>query len=298
MASFSRDHPYILVSIAICLSSLILPTLGTSVASQAYTPVQVKCPTGSLVRSAPGLSPEEASYISTRKSSVLPSAWSSYLANVEAYSSSHAVTIPDYVHQLLGGGEVPDGMTVGMAVSGGGYRAAIVGGGIMNAFDGRNTSSVQAGTGGLLQGVSYMSGLSGGGWLVSALTQAGFPTFPDLAFGMESDNSAGETSTYGGFLAQYGFIDASSNLLREADYLANIVAEISGKKAAGFSVTMTDLWARVLARHFVSGTSNANFFKYDSKHGAGSLWSNAAKSSVLFSPESIFVISRDVCLYL
>ncbi|KAI9602111.1 hypothetical protein KEM48_000138 [Puccinia striiformis f. sp. tritici PST-130] len=55
---------------------------------------------------------------------------------------------------------------VSIAVGGGAYRGAIFAAGIMNAMDGRNASSVQAGTGGLLQIADYITGLSGSAWLV------------------------------------------------------------------------------------------------------------------------------------
>lgn len=75
------------------------------------------------------------------------------------------------------------GPTVGLAVSGGGYRAALVGAGTFNAFDQRNNSAVQAGTGGVLQLASYMTGLSGGSWFVSSLAVNNIPPIQDLVLG-------------------------------------------------------------------------------------------------------------------
>lgn len=269
------------------LSAAALPTVAQAIASDAYTPIKVQCPEGSLVRSAgtgsQTLSAAEAAYISERESTILPSAWSTYLTTVKTYAAAHKLDVPTYVQQLLGGKEVPQDMRVGMAVSGGGYRAAVVGGGIMHAFDGRNVTSVHAGTGGLLQGVSYLSGLSGGGWLVSSLTQTGFPTVPDLIWGTNTDHSKGDTGTYGGFLAQFGFVEPSSNVITDGKYALRTIEETDGKKAAGFNITMTDWWARVLARHFINGTSAEDFFDYDIKHGAGTLWSDAPKQCVLIT---------------
>jgi lysophospholipase len=50
---------------------------------------------------------------------------------------------------------------VGIAVSGGGYRAAQYGAGVLSALDARNDSAKAAGTGGVLQVASYISALSG-----------------------------------------------------------------------------------------------------------------------------------------
>lgn len=75
------------------------------------------------------------------------------------------------------------GPTVGIAVSGGGFRAALVGAGIFNAFDQRNKTAVKAGTGGILQLASYMTGLSGGAWFVSSLAINSHPSMHDLILG-------------------------------------------------------------------------------------------------------------------
>jgi lysophospholipase len=277
---FAMDRSNRWLHLVTFVSSITLPALARSAASDAYTPIPASCP-ATLVRSASSgpsyLSPQEVEYISGRQS-VLPGAWSTYLANVNAHASAHDVHLPDYVQQLLGGKQVADGMTLGVAVSGGGYRAAITGGGILNALDARNSTSAQAGTGGLLQGASYISGLSGGSWLISGLTEANFPPIHDFMFGTSSDSSAGESSNYGGILSQYGYIDASSNPIIAGQYISTVVTETSGKQAAGFPVTFTDVWARSVSRHWVNGTTSSNFFNTDVKHGAGQLWSNAVNT--------------------
>lgn len=263
------------------LSSVTLPVLGQTAASLAYTPVSTHCsslPIRSAGTTQQSLHSGEASYISTRNSAVLPQAWSAYYNTVSAHAKAHSITLPSYVHQFLAGGSVPAQMSVGIAVSGGGYRAATFGAGVMNAFDGRNQTSVTAGTGGLLQGLSYMAGLSGGSWLVSSLSQANFPTIPHLLFGTGAHDTSGDTTTFdGGWLASYGFIEATINPFTEGDYIAELVDEIKGKKAAGFNVTITDLWSRILARHFVNGTTDSNFFNDNIEHGAGYLWSDVMR---------------------
>lgn len=50
---------------------------------------------------------------------------------------------------------------VGIAFSGGGFRSAQYAAGVTSALDTRNSSAKAAGTGGLLQVASYISGLSG-----------------------------------------------------------------------------------------------------------------------------------------
>lgn len=265
-----------------CLALVALPVLTQQAASIAYTPVKVQCPPGTLVRSAgttsQRLSAQETAYIGARTSQVLPAAWSSYLSNLKNYAATQRLPLPTYAQTLLGGGGVPKGLTLGIAVSGGGYRAAVVGGGILNALDVRNGTSALAGTGGLLQGATYLSGLSGGAWLVSSLTQAGFPLIQNHIFGRYSSNSSGENDDYGGFLAQYDFIDPSGNSIIDAEYLFEVVEETLGKSSAGLEVTFTDVWARVLSRHFANGTNSNNFFNSSVKHGAGLLWSDVTST--------------------
>lgn len=51
----------------------------------------------------------------------------------------------------------------GLAISGGGSQSGMTGLGIFQAFDDRYEPAVKAGSGGLVQCLSYLSGLSGGG---------------------------------------------------------------------------------------------------------------------------------------
>ncbi|KAH7887262.1 lysophospholipase catalytic domain-containing protein [Phlebopus sp. FC_14] len=265
-------------------SWLILLSLQTwlasaqSIASQAYTPIAGPCPAGfSLVRMA-GSSPEnqtlsssEASYIQSRRSQVLPQSWKTYLANVQATN----VTLPDYVSSILGGSssQTPN---LGIAMSGGGYRAALFGAGVLNALDGRNGTSNAVGTGGLLQAATYLSGLSGGSWLLTSLAQANFPTVQDLALGPSNPTVA--NNSWGGWNAQYNIGTPSDNPVTDTEYLTDLVDEIKGKYDAGYAVTLADFWARALARHFVNGTFSANFFDESYTHGAGILWSDVANT--------------------
>lgn len=128
------------VSSAVVFVTFFLAFTGLSRAQSAatvpYTPSFGPCPADfSLVRLAgssaqsQSLSKGESDYISARKSQVLPGAWKSYLANVQATGA----TLPSYISDILGGNskETP---TLGIAQSGGGLRAAIVGAGKLKRF--------------------------------------------------------------------------------------------------------------------------------------------------------------------
>ena len=148
----------------------------------------------------------------------------------------------------------------------------------MNALDARNTSSAQIGSGGLLQAASYLSGLSGGAWLVTSAVQAGLPVMEEVAFGVpdaESQNPKG----FGGWNAQFDLIAPTLNPIEEIEFADDIISEIQGKNDAGFPVTITDAWARLLARHFTNGTFADDFLdECASLHGAGELLSGIANT--------------------
>lgn len=241
-------------------------------ASIANTPKIGKCPSGfSLVRKAgppskQRLSPSELAYIQARKSDVLPNAWRAYLANVQ---NTH-VSLPHYVSTILSG-RCSNSPNLGIAMSGGGYRAAIFGAGVLNALDGRNSSAISTGTGGLLQSATYLTGLSGSSWLLSSFIQANFPPFQELIFGSNS------TDGYAGWQTQFGLVSPTNDSTQNQEFITELMVEVKGKHDAGFPVTIADVWARALARHFVNGTSAANFFDDSSMHGAGVTFSGLAE---------------------
>lgn len=77
---------------------------------------------------------------------------------------------------------------IGIAISGGGYRALMNGAGAFAAFDNRTSNSTAQGhLGGILQATTYISGLSGGSWLVGSLYMQNFPTIQDVLTENSSD---------------------------------------------------------------------------------------------------------------
>ncbi|THH29219.1 hypothetical protein EUX98_g4967 [Antrodiella citrinella] len=250
-------------------ASVTLTTCAQQLAAEEYTPKYVVCPKGtSLVRHAGGLvqslSLSEAAYIESKQSRIAPQAWASYLRNVEHAASAQHVALPSYVSNILSSnGHFPH---LGISTSGGGHRAAIFGAGILTTLDGRNATSVDVGIGGLLQASTYLASLSGGSWLSGSLYQADFPEFPDLIFGSNATGSDGWNTVF-------DLTQPSTDPEVDVAYLGEMIAEVAGKFLAGFPVTIGDVWARILSRHFVSGTTSANFFNTNVTHGAGVLFS-------------------------
>ncbi|KAJ7246015.1 acyl transferase/acyl hydrolase/lysophospholipase [Mycena rebaudengoi] len=264
-----RVLPLVLILVKLCTPVWAGET--QSPASQAYAPVRGTCPDNfSLVRKAGDtpstqtLSANEAKYISGRRSDVLPAAWSAYLANVQATGAR----LPAYVSDILKG-NATNAPTLGIAQSGGGLRAAMVGAGVLSALDGRNTTAQHVGTGGLLQAATYLTALSGGSWLVTSLAQANFPEIQDLVFASGSGGN-----TFGGWDTDLNIL-APNNI--SAPYWSVLIEEMSGKFAAGFPVTFIDMWSRAVARHFVNGTTRADLLGNTTLHGADVTFSSISE---------------------
>ncbi|CCM05468.1 uncharacterized protein FIBRA_07689 [Fibroporia radiculosa] len=276
---------------AISASSLPLLASAQTAASQAYTPVAGACPEGfTLVRGTgqPGsqtLSPQEVAYINGRKTNVIPDAWKTYLSNIQAVQSTNA-SLPSYVASILSG-ESNRYPNLGIACSGGGWRAAMFGGGVLNVLDGRNATSVSVGTGGLLQAAQYLTGLSGGSNLVGSLAQANFPTIQELTLGPGTNTT---TDEWGGWLAPINQQDPYTNATQNAEYIQELIEEMRGKYEAGFAVSYNDVTARDNGRHFVNGTTAANFFDTTLVHGAGYTWSGVANVSTFANYSQPFPI--------
>ncbi|KAJ7092844.1 lysophospholipase [Mycena belliarum] len=242
-----------------------LPVLGLLVLS-GFTNADVgpsfqRCPADfQLVRRGQTVSAAEARYVEQKRKKVLPVAFKAYLHNVQ----QTGVVLPHYVKSILEcEEELP---TVSIATSGGGYRAAIFGAGVLNALDGRNASSAKKATGGLLQAATHLAGLSGGSWLVTSLAQANFPTIQNLVFG---------GGDFGGWITDFDLWTASADPAVQAKFAAGLLQEIAAK-ATLFPVSVGDAWGRSLARHFSNGTTLATFFG-NTSHGGGILFSDLIK---------------------
>ncbi|KAF7290982.1 Lysophospholipase [Mycena chlorophos] len=234
--------------------------VATTLGAAAVGPTIERCPHGfELVRRGQAISASERQYMEQRREKKLPGAFKTYLENVK--STGHA--LPAYVEDIMQAKEACGLPSVGIATSGGGFRAAIFGAGVLNALDGRNSSSVRKGTGGLLQTATHLAGLSGGSWLVTSLVQANFPTFQHLVFGDGQD--------FGGWLPEYSLWTPTNDTAQQSEYAQELLVEIA-LKAKHFPVSVGDVWGRALARHFTNGTTLANFFD-DNGHGESILFS-------------------------
>jgi len=149
---------------------------------------------------------------------------------------------------------------IGIAISGGGYRAMLNGAGFIAAADNRTANSTNAGQiGGLLQSATYLAGLSGGGWLVGSIYTNNFSSVTDLRDGSSDsdvwkfDNSIFEGPSGDGI-----------QLLDTADYFHTIVDEVGSKQDAGFNASITDYWGRALSYQLVNATNGGPAYTFSS----------------------------------
>ena len=201
--------------------------------SESYAPVYVECPSNShFIRPASeGLNPEEEQWLHNRKKAVagaLPRYLSrANMTDFDIESYVRALNRTDYA-------AVP---AIGLAVSGGGWASAIMGSGIIRALDEREDISNAAGTGGLLQSMSFFSGQSGGSWVVMSYTTAQFPLSEDLLEYWQPQIDRGAATTNG----------------THAATPASIFSDIIAKEKAGFNISLADLLGRTNGYEFIEG---------------------------------------------
>jgi lysophospholipase len=126
---------------------------------------------------------------------------------------------------------------IGIAVSGGGYRALMNGAGAIKAFDSRTENATTSGhLGGLLQSATYVSGLSGGSWLLGSIYINNFTAISDL-----QTTQAGAVWQFGNSIFE-GPDTGSIQLLDTADYFKDLADAVETKRHSGYDTSITDVW--------------------------------------------------------
>ena len=124
-----------------------------------------------------------------------------------------------------------------MTVSGGGLRSLLLAAGVIQGLDARDSDGSASG---LFQALTYQAGLSGGSWLLSSLAGNNYPTISYLR-----DN-----------LWEQAFQDSLLDpeyLLAAAAYF-EVMRDLLAKDVAGFDVTLTDPWGRLLSYLLLQGS--------------------------------------------
>lgn len=191
-------------------------------APNGYKPATVQCPLANAsVRYATGLSQNETKWLQKRHGKRLQE-MQGFLTrlnisdfNATEYFANHqASSLPN----------------IGIAFSGGGYRALLNGAGAFAAFDKRtNNSTTPSHLGGLLQSATYISGLSGGSWLVGSIYTNNFTTVTALLNANVSGVWEFDQSVLSGPTG-------------DAGYFRELINTVNDKEKAGFPVSITDYW--------------------------------------------------------
>ena len=126
------------------------------------------------------------------------------------------------------------------------------GAGVFRALDSR-TSKVPEFSG-LMQGMNYMAGLSGGNWLVGASALNDFASMDDLRDHHWHLDKNLVTGVRG---------NPKQHVEEVLKYLLGIKEQVMEKAKAGFVVTLTDFWSLALGRQLLntSGGSNITWSK-------------------------------------
>lgn len=204
------------------MSSLALISLlmGAVAATSPYAPTTTACPSGDLIRGGnTALGDGEAAYIAGRK----PKADAALSTWLDTQSAG------------LGASSLP---TIALSVSGGGWRSLTLAAGVMQAMDAREDGDFS--TSGLLQALTYQVGVSGGAWLLSSWAGNNFPTITQLKneLWLSAFNNGIEFPKGWEFLEAY----------------VEIAADILAKDEAGYPISLTDGWARLLSYQMLSGS--------------------------------------------
>ncbi|KAL8280907.1 hypothetical protein RQP46_006586 [Phenoliferia psychrophenolica] len=194
--------------------------------AKATCPATLLQSTGSPLDGTQKLSDREAAYVANRRENVLSPLWSSYLSDSKTGTTGYNTSSLK--------------PRISIALSGGGYRAALYGAGSFAAFDARNASSVAP----LLQLSDFASGISGGSWLITSLVMNDLPDLFSLVLGGD------------------GQVDERLN------------ADVNEKILAGYPTSIIDLWGCALSYHFFNGTTKANFYNPKLPHDNTLLFSN------------------------
>lgn len=196
-----------------------------------YAPGAVDCPRNRpAVREASSLSPNETAWLELRRENTIdPMRTLLGRMNIADFDAAAYVDAHrDNVSALP---------NIAIAVSGGGYRALMNGAGALAAFDDRTPNATSPGQlGGLLQSATYLSGLSGGSWLVGSLYLNNFTTVGALQ--AEEDGPVWDFSRS----IFEGPGGEGASVFNTVDYFNDIQDAVNSKATAGFNTSITDYW--------------------------------------------------------
>ncbi|TKA83016.1 hypothetical protein B0A55_00829 [Friedmanniomyces simplex] len=227
-------------------------------APHGYTPQTGNCPSNRpTVRAANGLSPQETAWLEVRRNATIQP-----MRDLLGRLNITGLDTTSYINNHQNNASaLPN---IGIAVSGGGYRAMLNGAGILEAFDNRTSNATSAGQlGGLLQSTTYLSGLSGGSWLVGSLYANNFSSIDSILAQDTSASGSGDLWQLGNDIFT-GPATGGIQLLSSVGYYSALQSAVSDKQGAGFDISLTDYWGRALSYQLVNATDGGPAFTWSS----------------------------------
>ncbi|KAK3050564.1 Lysophospholipase 1 [Extremus antarcticus] len=227
-------------------------------APHGYKPQTNDCPSDApTIRTAASLSDEETSWLRSRRAATIQP-----MRDLLGRLNITGLDTDQYINNNRN--NVSNLPNIGVAVSGGGYRAMLNGAGVLEAFDSRTPNSTAAGQlGGLLQSTTYLSALSGGSWLVGSLYSNNYTAVSDIISQDTSDDDSGDVWQLGNSIFE-GPDTGGVQLLSSVGYYATLVSNTNDKENAGYNVTITDYWGRALSFQLVNATDGGPEYTYSS----------------------------------
>ncbi|CAD6644973.1 HN1_G0037560.mRNA.1.CDS.1 [Saccharomyces cerevisiae] len=260
----------IIISYIFAISQFLLAANAWS-PTDSYVPGTVSCPDDiNLVREATSISQNESAWLEKRNK-VTSVALKDFLTRATANFSDSS----EVLSKLFNDGNSENLPKIAVAVSGGGYRSMLTGAGVLAAMDNRTEGAYEHGLGGLLQSTTYLSGASGGNWLVGTLALNNWTSVQDILNNMQNDDSIWDLSdsivTPGGI-----------NIFKTAKRWDHISNAVESKQNADYNTSLADIWGRALAY---------NFFPSLNRGGIGLTWSSIRDFPVFQNAEMPFPIS-------
>lgn len=214
-------------------ASIYESVIGTKTTGRAsYAPVETACPSGLVVREATSINNKEKDYLAKRHEQTNENLIS-FLSDVALLSNFDA-------EDFIDGNKDQHNISIALAYSGGGYRAMLCGAGELLALDDRYETLKHRGLGGLLQSSSYISGLSGGSWMVGTLVLNDWITVEEAIL---PDSGIWE-------LDQLIFNPNGINVIKTLEYYLSLRTAVDSKGDEGFETSITDVWGRALSYQF------------------------------------------------
>ncbi|KAI0107851.1 lysophospholipase [Nemania sp. FL0031] len=244
-------------------------------ASGDYAPATVDCPsTKPTIRGAATLSPSEEQWLKKRRANTIdPMVAFFRLANISGFDAVNYVQSNSNNFSV-----VPN---IGLAVSGGGYRALMNGAGFLAAADSRTPGSTDTGgIGNLLQASTYLAGLSGGGWLVGSIFANNFSSVVQLRDG-EPGSSLWQFSNS----IFKGPEDSGLSILNTAEYWDDVVNQVDDKRDAGYGASITDYWGRALSYQLINARDGGPSYTFSSIADADNFVSADTPMPILVADE-------------